>query len=137
MSNVFAQTEALMKGKTEQQAYDVLKESGLDEDAIKSLLPNKIFPGNRPTSTFLFNSLDPATLGSLIAMYEHKIFVQGIIWNINSYDQWGVELGKQLASGILKELDDHELTDTHDSSTNGLINYYKMQRIKIKKQDIS
>ena len=137
MSNVFAQAEALMKGKTEQEAYAELKESGLDEDAIKALLPNKIFPGNRPTSTFLFNSLNPATLGSLIALYEHKIFVQGIIWNINSYDQWGVELGKQLASGILQELDDNELTDIHDSSTNGLINYYKTQRLKNKKEDIS
>lgn len=128
MSNVFAQTESLMKGKTEQEAYAELKESGLDEETIEKLLPNKIFPGNRPTSTFLFNSLSPATLGSLIALYEHKIFVQGIIWNINSYDQWGVELGKQLATGILQELNDTEPTDLHDSSTNGLINYYKMQR---------
>lgn len=130
MSNVFAQAEALMKGKTEQEAYAELKESGLDEEAIKALLPNKIFPGNRPTSTFLFNSLNPATLGSLIALYEHKIFVQGIIWNINSFDQWGVELGKQLASGILNELDKDDATSLHDSSTNGLINYYKEQRIK-------
>ena len=137
MSNVFAQAEALMKGRTEQEAYAELKESGLDEDAIKALLPNKIFPGNRPTSTFLFNSLDPATLGSLIALYEHKIFVQGIIWNINSFDQWGVELGKQLASGILPELDDNEPTDAHDSSTNGLINYYKEQRFINKKEGIS
>lgn len=134
MSNVFAQTEALMKGKTEQEAYDELKASGLDEAAIKALLPNKIFPGNRPTSTFLFNSLNPATLGSLIALYEHKIFVQGIIWNINSFDQWGVELGKQLASGILQELDNNDKVGSHDSSTNGLINYYLKQRIKNKKQ---
>ncbi len=132
MSNVFAQTEALMKGKTEQEAYDELKEEGLDEEMIKALLPNKVFPGNRPTSTFLFNSLSPATLGSLIALYEHKIFVPGIIWDINSFDQWGVELGKQLASGILQELDDNDLTESHDSSTNGLINYYKEQRIKNK-----
>ena len=137
MSNVFAQAEALMKGRTEQEAYAELKESGLDEDAIKALLPNKIFPGNRPTSTFLFNSLDPATLGSLIALYEHKIFVQGIIWNINSFDQWGVELGKKLASGVLQELDDSDPTDAHDCSTNGLINYYKTQRLINKKQDIS
>ncbi len=119
-----------MKGKTEQEAYAELKASGLDEDAIQALLPNKIFPGNRPTSTFLFNRLNPATLGSLIALYEHKIFVQGIIWNINSFDQWGVELGKQLASGILNELDKDDATSLHDSSTNGLINYYKEQRIK-------
>jgi glucose-6-phosphate isomerase len=137
MSNVFAQTEALMKGKTEQEAYAELKAEGLDEDTIKALLPNKIFPGNRPTSTFLFNSLDPTTLGSLIALYEHKIFVQGIIWNINSFDQWGVELGKQLASGILQELDDNEPTKAHDSSTNGLINYYKKQRYINNKEDIS
>lgn len=137
MSNVFAQTEALMKGKTEQEAYAELKDSGLDEEAIKALLPNKIFPGNRPTNTFLFNSLNPATLGSLIALYEHKIFVQGVIWNINSYDQWGVELGKQLASGILGELDDSEPTDKHDCSTNGLINHYKAQRAINKKEKIS
>jgi glucose-6-phosphate isomerase len=134
MSNVFAQTEALMKGKTEQEAYDELKAEGLDEAAINDLLPNKIFPGNRPTSTFLFNSLNPATLGSLIALYEHKIFVQGLIWNINSFDQWGVELGKQLASGILQELNDAGETNSHDSSTNGLINFYKIQRSENKKQ---
>ena len=130
MSNVFAQTEALMRGKTEKEAYEELKDSGLDEDEIQELLPNKIFPGNRPTSTFLFNSLNPATLGSMIALYEHKIFVQGIIWNINSFDQWGVELGKVLATDILKELNDNKATDLHDSSTNGLINYYKDQRAK-------
>jgi len=130
MSNVFAQAEALMKGRTEQEAYAELQATGMEEDAIKSLLPNKVFQGNRPTSTFVFNSLSPATLGSLIALYEHKIFVQGIIWNINSFDQWGVELGKKLASGILKELDDNEPTDSHDSSTNGLINYYKELRFK-------
>jgi glucose-6-phosphate isomerase len=130
MSNVFAQTEALMKGKAGEEAYEELKKSGLDEDAIKALLPYKIFPGNRPTSTFLFNKLDPATLGSIIALYEHKIFVQGVIWKINSFDQWGVELGKQLATGILEELDSEQDVDTHDSSTNGLINYYKEQRAK-------
>jgi len=129
MSNVFAQTEALMKGKTEREAYEELKAEGLNETEIKDLLPNKIFPGNRPTNTFLFKSLNPATLGSIIAFYEHKIFVQGIIWNINSFDQWGVELGKQLASDILQELNDNELSNVHDSSTNGLINYYKKLRI--------
>ncbi len=130
MSNVFAQTEALMKGKTEEEVIVELEKAGLDEDAIKALLPYKVFPGNRPSSTFLFNKLDPATLGSLIVLYEHKIFVQGIIWNINSFDQWGVELGKQLASGILQELDHDDPVDSHDSSTNGLINYYKAQRRK-------
>jgi len=128
MSNVFAQTEALMRGKTEQQVTNELKSDGLEEQQIKQLLPYKVFPGNRPTSTFLFDTLDPKTLGSIIALYEHKIFVQGIIWNIDSFDQWGVELGKQLANSILPELDDVENVNTHDSSTNGLINYYKQRR---------
>lgn len=128
MSNVFAQTEALMKGKTEQEAYQELKASGMDEEAIKGILPYKVFPGNRPSSTFLFNTLDPKTLGSIIALYEHKIFVQGIIWNINSFDQWGVELGKQLANSILDELDDDNDCNSHDSSTRGLIRYYKRLR---------
>ncbi|MFK5913842.1 MAG: glucose-6-phosphate isomerase [Woeseiaceae bacterium] len=130
MSNVFAQTEALMKGKTEEQAYTELKAKGLNEEEIKQLLPYKVFPGNRPTSTLLFDTLDPKTLGAIIALYEHKIFVQGIIWNINSFDQWGVELGKQLATSILHELNDNEQIKTHDSSTNGLINHYKDRRNK-------
>ena len=130
MSNVFAQTEALMLGKTEQEAKEELKAEGLDGEQIKQLLPYKIFPGNRPTSTFLFETLDPKTLGSIIALYEHKIFVQGVIWNINSFDQWGVELGKKLANNILQELDDTQAINTHDSSTNGLINYYKCHRPK-------
>lgn len=128
MSNVFAQTEALMRGKTEQQAKQELQEEGLDDVQINKLLPHKVFPGNRPTSTILFDTLSPRTLGSLIALYEHKIFVQGIIWNINSFDQWGVELGKQLAATISYELDDSEQVNTHDCSTNGLINYYKQHR---------
>ena len=128
MANVFAQTEALMKGKTEEQAYSELKSSGLSEAEINALLPYKIFPGNRPTSTFLFDTLDPKTLGSIIAFYEHKIFVQGIIWNINSFDQWGVELGKQLTTSILNEINDVTSINTHDSSTNGLINHYKVRR---------
>lgn len=128
MSNVFAQAEALMRGKNEQEARAELQQQGLSEDEIKALLPYKIFPGNRPTSTFLFDTLTPRTLGSLIAMYEHKVFVQGVIWNINSFDQWGVELGKQLASTIETELNDADEVDTHDSSTNGLINYYKARR---------
>ena len=125
MSNVFAQTEALMKGKTKEQVYSELESNGFNEEKIQHLLPYKTFPGNRPTSTFLFDTLDPKTLGSIIALYEHKIFVQGIIWNINSFDQWGVELGKQLATRILHELNDAEEIKTHDSSTNGLINYYQ------------
>ena len=128
MSNVFAQTEALMRGKTEQEAYDELKAAGLDEEKIRQLVPYKVFPGDRPTSTLLFDTLDARTLGSIIALYEHKIFVQGIIWNINSFDQWGVELGKQLATSILPELNDDQQITTHDSSTNGLINHYKRQR---------
>lgn len=130
MSNVFAQTEALMRGKTEEEAKIELKREGYSEPQIEKLLPYKIFPGNRPTSTFLFDTLNPKTLGSIIALYEHKIFVQGIIWNLNSFDQWGVELGKQLASKILNELNTADEIKTHDSSTNGLINYYKQRRPK-------
>ncbi|HED40070.1 MAG TPA: glucose-6-phosphate isomerase [Chromatiales bacterium] len=128
MSNVFAQTEALMRGKREDEVRAELQKQGMDEEAIAALLPYKVFPGNRPTSTFLFDTLTPETLGSLIAMYEHKVFVQGVIWDINSFDQWGVELGKQLAATIENELGDGALIDSHDSSTNGLINYYKQRR---------
>jgi glucose-6-phosphate isomerase len=130
MSNVFAQTEALMKGRTKKEALKELEEQGLAEDKIKELLPYKIFPGNKPTNTILFYTLDPKTLGSIIAMYEHKIFAQGVIWNINSFDQWGVELGKQLAGAIQHELNDDKAVSNHDSSTNGLINYYKQRRPK-------
>ena len=128
LSNFFAQTEALMKGKTEAEATAELKAAGLNGDALTRLLPHKIFPGNRPTNSILFKKLTPRTLGSLIAMYEHKIFVQGIVWNINSFDQWGVELGKQLAKKILPELGGTQKVASHDSSTNGLINYYKEHR---------
>ena len=117
-----------MKGKTEQEARTELEAAGYSGDELEKLLPYKVFPGNKPTSTILFKTLTPKTLGSLIAMYEHKIFVQGIIWNINSYDQWGVELGKQLANNILPELDGDTAITSHDSSTNGLINYYKQLR---------
>lgn len=128
MSNVFAQTEAMMKGKTHDEVYEELKAAGLNEQEIDLLLPYKVFSGNRPTNTFLFKTLDPETLGSLIALYEHKIFVQGVIWNLNSFDQWGVELGKHLANNILDELNDLEPVHSHDSSTNGLINFYKANR---------
>jgi glucose-6-phosphate isomerase len=94
-------------------------------DALEKLTPHKVFEGNRPTNSIMFRKLDPRTLGRLIALYEHKIFVQGIIWNINSFDQWGVELGKQLAQKILPQLDDGTPITEHDASTNGLINYYK------------
>jgi len=128
MSNVFAQTEALMRGKDSQEAVAEMRAQGMSESDIESLLPYKIFPGNKPTNTILFDELTPYTLGALIALYEHKVFVQGVIWNINSYDQWGVELGKQLAARILPELNSDVDVNTHDSSTNGLINYYKSRR---------
>ncbi|XP_011504205.1 PREDICTED: glucose-6-phosphate isomerase [Ceratosolen solmsi marchali] len=125
LSNFLAQTEALMKGKNEDQARNELQKSGTCTEQIDILLPHKIFQGNRPTNSILVKKLTPFTLGALIAMYEHKIFVQGIIWGINSFDQWGVELGKQLAKTIEKELHtDNEIT-SHDSSTNGLIAFIK------------
>ena len=125
LSNFFAQTEALMNGKNLQDVIEELKQDGLSEAEIKELAPFKVFTGNRPTNSILFKVLDPRTLGSLIAMYEHKIFVQGVIWNIFSFDQWGVELGKQLAKKVLPELQSTEEISSHDSSTNGLINAYK------------
>ena len=127
-SNYLAQTQALMQGKSEADARSELEASGMAGEELERLLPHKIFRGNRPTNSILFKRLDPKTLGSLIALYEHKIFVQGIIWNINSFDQWGVELGKQLASAILPELGNDRQISSHDSSTNGLINYYKKLR---------
>jgi glucose-6-phosphate isomerase len=131
MANVFAQAEAFMRGKTEQEARTELEAQGISDELMEILLPNKIFPGNKPTNTILFKTLNPLSLGRLIALYEHKFFVQGVIWNINSYDQWGVELGKQLASTVLGELNDDQDVNTHDSSTNGLINYYKHCRPKV------
>jgi glucose-6-phosphate isomerase len=125
LSNFFAQTEALMKGKTEAEVRAELQASGLSGEALEKLVPHKVFEGNRPTNSMLFQKLTPRTLGSLIAMYEHKIFTQGIIWRINSFDQWGVELGKQLAKQILPELEKPGKVTSHDSSTNGLINDYK------------
>lgn len=128
LSNFFAQTEALMNGKTCGEAKAELKAEGLKEAEIEMLAPFKVFTGNKPTNSILFKKLDPRTLGSLIAMYEHKIFVQGVIWNIFSFDQWGVELGKQLAKKVLPELKNDQEVMTHDSSTNGLINAYKAMR---------
>ena len=128
MANYFAQTEALMNGKTEAEAADELRKSGKSEEEIKSIAPFKMFSGNRPTNSILFKKLTPRTLGSLIALYEHKIFTQGVIWDIFSFDQWGVELGKQLASRILPELQDDTPVSTHDSSTNGLMNVFKAMR---------
>ena len=128
LSNFFAQTEALMMGKPDEVVREELSSSGLDKEAIASLLAFKIFEGNRPTNSILFKKLTPETLGSLIAMYEHKIFVQGAIWNIFSFDQWGVELGKQLAKKILPELEGEKEVNVHDASTNGLINAFKQMR---------
>ncbi|MFQ5686773.1 MAG: glucose-6-phosphate isomerase [Candidatus Scalindua sp.] len=125
LSNFFAQTEALLKGKTKEEVIEELKKDGKSDDEIEKLYPHKVFEGNRPTNSILFSKLTPKVLGSLIAMYEHKIFVQGVIWNIFSFDQWGVELGKQLAKKILPELGDDKQVDSHDSSTNGLINAFK------------
>jgi glucose-6-phosphate isomerase len=128
LSNFFAQTEALMKGKTEEEVVSELVSSGISDEDVKKLAPYKTFTGNRPTNSILFRKLTPRTLGSLIALYEHKIFVQGVIWNIFSFDQWGVELGKQLAQQILPELDGETMVTSHDSSTNGLINTFKEMR---------
>jgi glucose-6-phosphate isomerase len=123
MSNFFAQTEALMMGKSEKAVVEELIKMGLDESEVSSLKAYKVFKGNRPTNTLLIDQLSPESLGSLIAMYEHKIFVQGVIWNIYSYDQWGVELGKQLASKVLQEIENKKISN-HDSSTNSLLKSY-------------
>ena len=128
LSNFFAQTEALMKGKTSDEVRGELKGSKLSPEALEKLVPQKCFAGNRPTNSILFQKLTPRTLGNLIALYEHKIFTQGIVWNINSFDQWGVELGKQLAKAILPELSGTGEVTSHDSSTNGLINDFKKRR---------
>eukprot|EP01135_Chromosphaera_perkinsii_P002256 Nk52_evm42s221 gene=Nk52_evmTU42s221 len=129
LSNFFAQTEALMKGKSQDEAFQELKNAGLESPRLENILPHKIFAGNKPTNSIMFQKLTPYTLGSLVAMYEHKIFVQGVIWDINSYDQWGVELGKQLAKAILPELVSGGEVTAHDSSTNGLINFFKAHRM--------
>ncbi|MDX1718928.1 MAG: glucose-6-phosphate isomerase [Salegentibacter mishustinae] len=123
MANFFAQTEALLQGKTKVEVRKELETKGLSDDAIERLLPFKEFDGNKPTNTLLINKLTPESLGKLIAMYEHKIFVQGVIWNIYSYDQWGVELGKQLASNILAEIENKSVNN-HDSSTKSLLEFF-------------
>ncbi|MDY0269445.1 glucose-6-phosphate isomerase [Trichloromonas sp.] len=123
LSNFLAQTEALMKGKNEAEARAELEAAGLVPTEVEKLLPHKIFPGNRPTNSLLYRRLTPRTLGALIALYEHKIFVQGVVWNVNSFDQWGVELGKQLAKAILPELEGEKAPSGHDGSTRGLIEY--------------
>jgi len=128
LSNFFAQTEALMKGKNEYEVRKEMEKKGMNKSDIENILPHRVFPGNRPSNSILVEKFEPEILGSLIAMYEHNVFVQGVIWNINSFDQWGVELGKQLAKNILPQLqDEKEITD-HDSSTNGLMNYFKRNK---------
>lgn len=128
ISNFLAQTEALMNGKSKEEVAAELKRAGKTDGEIKKLAPHKTFDGNKPSNSILFRKLTPKVLGSLIAMYEHKIFVQGVIWNIFSFDQWGVELGKQLAKNILPQLDNDNPVDAHDASTNGLINAFKEMR---------
>jgi glucose-6-phosphate isomerase len=126
-ANCIAQTEALMRGKTEAEVREELAAAGLDQARIDALAPHKVFPGNKPTNTLILRQLTPFNLGKLIALYEHKIFVESVIWNINAFDQWGVELGKQLADIIETELDSPHDCTAHDSSTNGLVNYLKRQ----------
>ena len=124
MSNFFAQTEAMMRGRTLEETCEAIQASGLDVDDVHDRLPHMVFEGNHPSNTILLKRLTPFNLGSLIALYEHKIFVQGIVWNLNSYDQWGVELGKQLAKKILNEFESEDTTAVHDASTSNLIRYY-------------
>ncbi|HJL14050.1 MAG TPA: glucose-6-phosphate isomerase [Sandaracinaceae bacterium LLY-WYZ-13_1] len=128
LANLLAQTEALMIGRTEAEARAELEEAGLEEDAIARLVPHKVFPGNRPSTTMLFDRLTPETLGSILALYEHRIFVQGVIWGINSFDQWGVELGKKLAKRILPELGATSEATEHDASTRALIDHVLASR---------
>lgn len=128
LANVFAQAEALMRGKNAAEVHAEMTARGLENDEIAALLPHRVFPGDRPSSTLLIDEITPRSLGMLIALYEHKVFVQGVIWGINSFDQWGVELGKELAGAILPELLTTEPVSSHDSSTNGLINWYLQRR---------
>lgn len=130
MSNFLAQTRALMRGKTKQEAREQLEKEGASEEKIREVLPHKIFEGNKPSNSIMFEKLDPRTMGAILAMYEHKVFVQGIIWNINSFDQWGVELGKQLADEIIGNLSPQQKSESYDSSTNGLIDYFVKLRFK-------
>ena len=125
LANFLAQTEALMTGKTREQATDEMRAAKMDEAQIQKIVAHKVFKGNRPSNSILLPKITPLTLGALIAIYEHKIFVQGSIWDINSYDQWGVELGKQLAKTIEEELKSPGDVSRHDGSTNNLINYIK------------
>ena len=123
-----AQSEALMLGKSEAEVMSELKGTGRDRAAIKALAPHKTFEGNRPSNTIVYRQLDPETLGKIIALYEHKVFVQGTVWNINSFDQWGVELGKQLAKALLPAVEGAETAEKHDSSTQGLLVHFHQLR---------
>jgi glucose-6-phosphate isomerase len=127
-ANCLAQSEALMRGKTRTEAREEMEQAGLEHERIVDLLPHRIFTGDRPSNTLLVDKITPSRLGSLIALYEHKIFIQGIIWRVNSFDQWGVELGKQLAGVILPQLMDEQQSSRHDSSTHGLITYFHRHR---------
>ena len=128
--NCLAQSEALMLGKNEQEVQAEMKAEGASEDAIRMLLPHKTFSGNRPTNTLLYQKLSPRTLGRLVALYEHKTFVQSVLWNVNAFDQWGVEIGKRLASALLKELGEGKPVTSHDASTNGLCGHYQQLKEK-------
>lgn len=128
LSNFLAQTEALMLGKSEEEVRAELEKASMPAQQLAMVLPHKVFAGNRPTNSIVMSKLTPRALGQLVALYEHKIFVQGVVWNVNSYDQWGVELGKKLALNILPELKGAEEVCSHDSSTNGLINLIKAYR---------
>lgn len=128
MANFFAQTEALLRGRTQDEARDEMRAAGMSPARVEELAPHRTFPGNRPTNTILVERLTPEALGALIAFYEHRIFTQGVVWGINSYDQWGVELGKQLAGVILKELEDGQVSADHDTSTRGLLEYFLRHR---------
>jgi glucose-6-phosphate isomerase len=129
LANCFAQTEALMRGKTESEVRAELTALGLEGEALEQLVPHKVFPGNRPSTTVVYQKLDPRTLGAIVAMYEHKVFTMGAIWDVNSFDQWGVELGKQLANTIVKDLAaPADASSHHDSSTNALIGMARAAR---------
>ena len=128
LANCYAQSEALMRGKSEDEARSEMQSQGLSAAEIDRLLPHRVFPGNRPSSTLVLDALTPRALGALIALYEHKVFTQSIIWGINAFDQWGVELGKKLADRILPELGPDASIGAHDSSTTGLIQYTRNKR---------
>jgi glucose-6-phosphate isomerase len=128
MANFFAQTEALMRGRTGEEARADMEAAGLSQARIDALVPHRTFPGNRPSNSILVDRLTPQALGALVALYEHRIFVQGVLWGVNSFDQWGVELGKELAGVILGEIRGGEVTGDHDASTAGLLEHFLRHR---------